>query len=412
VARRAEPDSLSSPPPPSRAADAHARRFTRFLEQALDQPDAPLHTLELVLPERQALLERWNDTAAPYPEHLCIHQLFEQQVRLTPDAIALVCDDESLTFAQLNARANRLAHHLIALGVRPEDRVALCMERGIGAIVALFAILKAGGAYIPLDPAYPGERLGYILSDVAPLLLVADAAGRQALGDTGALAVLDPNASLDNALPQDDPFVPGLASHHLAYAIYTSGSTGKPKGVMVEHRHVLNLHHALHSTVFAHCAPHSSVTLNASIAFDASVQNLTALLSGHRLVIISADVRTDAMALIEFLDTAGIDVFDCTPTQLESLFSAGLLEQRQSALTVLGDFVPDLLLLDIGLPGMNGYEVAKQVRSRPDLHGVRLVALSGYGSEADRRSSVAAGFDAHFIKPIEFSSIQTLLSTL
>ncbi|KDR39393.1 non-ribosomal peptide synthetase, partial [Caballeronia glathei] len=317
------------------AADAHARRFTRFLEQALDQPDAPLHTLELVLPERQALLERWNDTAAPYPEHLCIHQLFEQQVRLTPDAIALVCDDESLTFAQLNARANRLAHHLIALGVRPEDRVALCMERGIGAIVALFAILKAGGAYIPLDPAYPGERLGYILSDVAPLLLVADAAGRQALGDTGALAVLDPNASLDNALPQDDPFVPGLASHHLAYAIYTSGSTGKPKGVMVEHRHVLNLHHALHSTVFAHCAPHSSVTLNASIAFDASVQNLTALLSGHRLVIISADVRTDAMALIEFLDTAGIDVFDCTPTQLESLFSAGLLEQRQSALTVL-----------------------------------------------------------------------------
>ncbi|WP_061148966.1 non-ribosomal peptide synthetase, partial [Caballeronia arvi] len=317
------------------AVDAHARRFTRLLEQTLDRPDAPLHSFELVLPERQALLERWNDTASPYPEHLCIHQRFEQQVRLTPDAIALVCDDESLTFAQVNERANRLAHRLIALGVRPEDRVALCMERGIGAIVALFAILKSGGAYIPLDPAYPGERLSYILGDAAPLLLVADAAGRRALGDVGALRVIDPDASPDDAVSHDDPHVPGLASHHLAYAIYTSGSTGKPKGVMVEHRHVMNLHHALHATVFAHCAPHASVTLNASIAFDASVQNLTALLGGHRLIIVPADVRTDAMALVDFLDTAGIDVFDCTPTQLESLFSAGLLEQRQSPLTVL-----------------------------------------------------------------------------
>ncbi|WP_250523644.1 MULTISPECIES: non-ribosomal peptide synthase/polyketide synthase, partial [unclassified Caballeronia] len=317
------------------SVEAHARRFTRLLEQVLDRPDAPLHTLQLVLPERQALLERWNDTTAPYPEHECIHRLLEQQAPLTPDAVALVCDGASLTFAQLNARANRLAHRLIALGVRPEGRVALCMERGIGAIVALFGILKSGGAYIPLDPAYPGERLSYILGDASPRLLVADAAGRHALGDIGALTVLDPNASLDDALPNDDPHVPALASHHLAYVIYTSGSTGKPKGVMVEHRHVMNLHHALQSTVFAHCAPHAGVTLNASIAFDASVQNLTALLSGHRLVIVPADVRTDAMALVDFLDTSGIDVFDCTPTQLESLFSAGLLERRQAPLTVL-----------------------------------------------------------------------------
>ncbi|WP_157696257.1 amino acid adenylation domain-containing protein, partial [Caballeronia temeraria] len=317
------------------AVDAHARRFTRLLEKALAQPDAPLHSFELVLPERQAWLESWNDTAAPYAEHLCIHQLLEQQARRTPDAVALECDGASLTFAQLNARANRLAHRVIAAGVRPEDRVALCMERGIGAITALFAILKSGGAYVPLDPAYPGERLSYILGDATPVLLVADAAGRQALSDTGALAVLDPGVSLDDTLPQDDPHVPGLASHHLAYAIYTSGSTGKPKGVLVEHRHVLNLHHALHSTVFAHCAPHSGVTLNASIAFDASVQNLAALLGGHRLVIVPADVRTDAMALIDFLDEARIDVFDCTPTQLDSLFSAGLLEQRKAPLTVL-----------------------------------------------------------------------------
>ena len=255
-----------------------------LLQQALDQPDAPLHALELVLPEEHALLERWNDTAAAYPEHLCIHQLFEQQVQRTPDAIALVFEDESLTYAQLNARANRLAHHLIALGVRPEDRVALCMERGIGMVVALMAILKAGGAYVPLDPAYPGERLSHILTDATPRLLLADAAGREALGDTGSLTVLDPDASLDGALSQDDPQT-DVAPHHLAYVIYTSGSTGKPKGVMVEHRNVVNLHRALHSTVFAHCAPNSGVSLNASIAFDSSLKSLTSLLAGHRLVL-------------------------------------------------------------------------------------------------------------------------------
>ncbi|WP_157697923.1 AMP-binding protein, partial [Caballeronia calidae] len=206
-------------------------RFTRLLEQALDQPDASLHALEFMLPEEHALLERWNDTAAAYPEDVCIHQLFEQQVRRTPEATALVFEGESLTYAQLNARANRLAHHLIGLGVRPETRVALCMVRSHELIVALLAILKAGGAYVPLDPAYPGERLTHILDDAAPVLLVADAPGRQALGDTGDLPVLDP-VSFHDAVAQSnhdhDPIVPDLNSRHLAYVIYTSGSTGKP----------------------------------------------------------------------------------------------------------------------------------------------------------------------------------------
>ncbi|WP_143328298.1 amino acid adenylation domain-containing protein, partial [Caballeronia pedi] len=256
------------------------------------------------------------------------------QVQRTPNAIALVFEDASLTYAQLNARANQLAHHLIALGVRPEDRVALCMERGIGMVVALMAILKAGGAYVPLDPAYPGERLSHILTDATPRLLLADVAGREALGDTGSLTVLDPNESLDEALPQDDPQT-AVAPHHLAYVIYTSGSTGIPKGVMVEHHHVVNLHHALQSTVFAHCAVNSGVSLNASIAFDSSLKSLTSLLAGHRLIVIPADVRADAAALIEFLNAGGIDVLDCTPTQLDVLLATGLLEQRRPDLTLL-----------------------------------------------------------------------------
>jgi len=201
-------------------------------------------------------------------------------------------------------------------------------------IVALMAILKAGGAYVPLDPAYPGERLSHILTDAAPRLLLADAAGREALGDTGALVVLDIDASLDDALSQENPQT-NVAAHHLAYVIYTSGSTGKPKGVMVEHHHVVNLHYALQSTVFARCAARSGIGLNASIAFDSSLKSLTALLAGHRLILIPADVRTDSAALIEYLNNADIDVIDCTPTQLDVMLASGLLERRHSELTLL-----------------------------------------------------------------------------
>ncbi|WP_157697697.1 condensation domain-containing protein, partial [Caballeronia calidae] len=214
------------------SVETHLRRFTHLLGEILDAPEAPLNRMDLLLPgERALLLERWNDTAAAYPEHLCIHQLFEQQVQRTPDATAVVFEDVSLTYAQLNARANRLAHHLIGLGVRPETRVALCLVRSHELIVALLAILKAGGAYVPLDPAYPGERLTHILDDAAPVLLIADAPGRQALGDTGDLPVLDPVSFHDAAAQSNhdhDPIVPDLNSRHLAYVIYTSGSTGKP----------------------------------------------------------------------------------------------------------------------------------------------------------------------------------------
>ncbi|WP_157696344.1 non-ribosomal peptide synthetase, partial [Caballeronia temeraria] len=169
-------------------------------------------------------------------------------------------------------------------------------------------------------------------TDATPRLLLADAAGREALGDTGTLTVLD--ASLDHALSQDNPHT-DVAPHNLAYVIYTSGSTGIPKGVMVEHHHVANLHHALQSTVFANCAPNAGVSLNASIAFDSSLKSLTSLLAGHRLIVIPSAVRADGSALIEFLNARGVDVLDCTPTQLDVLLVTGLLEQRRSDLTLL-----------------------------------------------------------------------------
>ncbi|WP_327373551.1 non-ribosomal peptide synthetase, partial [Caballeronia arationis] len=245
---------------------------------------------------------------------MCIHQLFEQQVQRTPDAIALVFEDESLTYAQLNARANQLAHHLIALGVNPEDRVALCMERGTGMIVALMAILKAGGAYVPLDPAYPGERLSHILTDATPRLLLADAAGREALGDTGALTVLDPNASLDGSLPQDDPRTT-VAPQHLAYVIYTSGSTGIPKGVAIEHRNAVNF---LTWSQDVFTLEELSQTLFAtSLNFDLSIYECFAPLTRGGTVHLVDNV----LALVR--DPHEVSLINTVPSAITSLLDSG-----------------------------------------------------------------------------------------
>jgi amino acid adenylation domain-containing protein len=230
-------------------------RVCQFMGTALEalagalenQPSKAVRTLD-VLPasERHRVLHEWNDTGAAFPSERCVHQLFEAQVEKTPDAIAIVFEEESLTYAELNCRANQLAHHLCALGVRPDARVAICIERGLEMIVALLAVLKAGGAYVPLDPSYPPERLRFMLDDSTPLALLTQTR-LQALfsGLPGTVPVLDltaANPAWQN-LPEStpDPQSIGLTPNHLAYVIYTSGSTGQPKGVLIQHRSLVNL---------------------------------------------------------------------------------------------------------------------------------------------------------------------------
>ncbi|OCA53123.1 Tyrocidine synthase 3 [Photorhabdus namnaonensis] len=267
------------------------------LAEALEQtPETPVRTLN-ILPEaeRTLLLRAWDATETAYPETLCIHQLFEQQVEQTPDAIALVYEDQTLGYAELNARANRLAHQLIALGVEPDQRVAICVSRSPSMVVGILAILKAGGAYVPLDPVYTGERLAHILTDAAPVILLADNAGRAALGEQ-ALAertVLDPNAWLNQR--DDNPQVPVLTSRHLAYVIYTSGSTGTPKGVMLEHRGVCNYLLWARSDYLTERQCNSIVS--SSIAFDATVTSLyLPLLCGGKIHLLR-----DRQELVELL---------------------------------------------------------------------------------------------------------------
>ncbi|NER66765.1 amino acid adenylation domain-containing protein, partial [Pseudomonas sp. MAFF212427] len=218
------------------------RTVLAHLVQALEHaPQAALDGVPILAPaQRQAVLDDFNGTARHYPQGHTVQALIEAQARRRPDAPALVQGGEVLSYAELDQRANRLAHTLIAQGVRPDQRVALCLHRGPQRLVALLAVLKAGAAYVPVDPAYPRERIGYLLQDSAPQVVLVDTATRALAGE---VACLDLDRLAWDAAPSLTPQVPGLGADHLAYVVYTSGSTGQPKGVMVEHRTLANLVH-------------------------------------------------------------------------------------------------------------------------------------------------------------------------
>ncbi|MCG1019693.1 non-ribosomal peptide synthetase, partial [Mycetohabitans sp. B4] len=298
---------------------AYMQQALHSLADALEAtPDTAVQQLQ-VLPEaeRQLLLQTWNATQQAYPLHWCVHQLFEAQVERTPEAPALVFEDQTLSYAQLNAQANRLAHQLIELGVKPDVRVAICVQRSAALVVGLLAILKAGGAYVPLDPSYPGERLVHILADAAPNIVLADAAGRAALGEAAlaSCTVLDP-ATLP-ALPDTNPSVTGLTARHLAYVIYTSGSTGTPKGVMVEHRGVVNL--ALAQIACFGVQPASRILQFVSFSFDVSASDIfTALGCGASLYLSPERARHDRNGLWNYLIRHQITHAALPPTLLQN----------------------------------------------------------------------------------------------
>ncbi|CAJ8918205.1 syringomycin synthetase [Burkholderia pseudomallei] len=304
------------------------QRVCELMELALEQltralsanPGGELAELD-VLPaaERTQVLHGWNETGRAYARDACLHQLFEAQVSRTPEAAAVICGDETLSYTDLDARANRLAHYLRGQGVGPDTRVGLALGRGVEMMTGLLAILKAGGAYVPLDPGYASERLRAILDDSRPAIVLADAAGRtalDALAGAPPIADLHADASRWSALPSTPPRVEGLTPRHLAYVIYTSGSTGQPKGVMVEHASVVNLWRALDEAIYRTHPSARRVSLNASIAFDSLVKQWVQLLSGRTLVVVPEPVRFDGRRLLDAIGRDRIDVFDCTPSQL------------------------------------------------------------------------------------------------
>ncbi|KAF9285295.1 hypothetical protein BGZ68_003984 [Mortierella alpina] len=289
------------------------------LVEALDHsPATPVFRLN-VIPDEEVhmLLKDWNQTRLDYPEDCCLHQLVEQQTERTPDAIALILEEKELIYRDINSRANRLAHHLIELGVKPDARVAICVDRSMAMIIGVLALLKAGGAYVPLDPAYPSDRLEYILKDAAPSIPLADGKGRGALieVDLSSLTILDPNTHL-TSMPDGNPVIAGLAPNHLAYVIYTSGSTGKPKGVMLEHRGVVNLVDS-RPTDFG-VTPSSRILQYTTLSFDLSVSEIfMALCSGASLVLMHDHIRRDRRQLWDFLVDKRITHITITPSLLQ-----------------------------------------------------------------------------------------------
>jgi amino acid adenylation domain-containing protein len=316
------------------AAPAEAERVCRMMHTALERlvkalevsPGRATQSID-VLPEaeRRQVVEEWNRTDAEYPAGSCIHELFEVQAARTPGAVAVRFEEESLTYAELNARANRLAHHLRGLGMGPDVRVAICLERGVEMVTALLAALKAGGAYVPLDPSYPVERLREMLADSRPAVLLTQASLRERVGGLGvAVLALDADAGAWAHQPKTNPRSTGLTPEHLAYVIYTSGSTGRPKGVMVRHGSVANLAAALQARIFAdHPAP-LRVGVNAPLVFDGSVKQVVQLLAGHALCIVPEAVRRDPAALVAWLRRERVDALDMTPSLLRLALAEGL----------------------------------------------------------------------------------------
>ena len=258
--------------------------FQKVLTEVVRDPDQRISDVQILTDtERQQMLFDWNDTSSKYPRDRCVHQLFEQQVEHSPDAVAVVYGDEQLTYRQLNARANQLAHYLKSFGVGPEVLVGICLERSLEMIIAVLGILKAGGAYVPLDPEYPQERLAFMLADTQTPVLLTQQKLLSGIPETAAHVVcLDSHWEAIGKESHENPISDAVAEN-LVYVMYTSGSTGRPKGVCVTHRNVVRL---VKETNYASLGAKEVFLQFAPISFDASTLELWGpLLNGGRLVV-------------------------------------------------------------------------------------------------------------------------------
>ena len=265
-----------------------AGHFLALLAGAVANPDQSVASLSVLTEqERRQVLVEWNDTRRAYPRDRCVHELFEAQAVRTPASIALTFQGQTLSYAQLNTRANRLAHHLRALGAGPDTLVAVALERDLDLIVALLGILKAGAAYVPLETTYPKERLALMLADTRPLILITREAIEPGLPLHESKLVLLPKSwERISRCPGDNP-VNLVSPDHLAYVMFTSGSTGRPKGVMVPHRGIVRL---VQGANYARLGAEEVFLQFAPVSFDASTFEIWGcLLNGGRLAVFPPD---------------------------------------------------------------------------------------------------------------------------
>ena len=312
-----------------------AGHFVRLLDSVGATPEARIGALDLLseAERREALIE-WNATAAAYSRERCVHELFAGQVARTPDAIAVVLDDVALSYAELNARANRLAHHLRSTGVGPDVLVGICLERSIEMVVGLLGILKAGGAYVPLDPDYPARRLGQMLEDARPALVLTQEWLLPRLPEQGiATCCLDRDNAVLAERPATDP-APLGGPLNLAYVIYTSGSTGRPKGVGVPHGGIVN--RLLWMQDAYHLTAADRVLQKTPFTFDVSVwEFFWPLMQGAVLVLARPGGHQDPQYLAGLIASQAITVVHFVPPMLSAFLQASEPAQCRSLRDVI-----------------------------------------------------------------------------
>ncbi len=337
-----------------------AGHFQTLLEAIVENPETTIAELPLLTaPERHQLLVEWNATKTGYPKDKCIHQLFEEQSARTPDAIALVFENQQLSYHTLNAKANQLAHYLKTASVQPDKLVAICMDRSIDLVIGLLAILKAGGAYVPLDPTYPRERLAFMLEDTkAQVLLTHSSLAGQLPGYSGQLVCLDSCWIELNPEDIDNPCC-NTSSSNLAYVMYTSGSTGTPKGVEVCHYNIARL---LLNNTYARIDNQQNFLLSAPIAFDASTFEVWGgLLHGARCVIYPERVLT-LNGLERIIEQQKISILWLTA----ALFNA-VIDEKPQILSAVGQVLTGGEALSTG-------HIRRALKQLPDSQ-----LINGYG---------------------------------
>ncbi|MBW4428177.1 MAG: amino acid adenylation domain-containing protein [Nostoc desertorum CM1-VF14] len=316
--------------------------FQTLLESIVSNSNQPIFELPILTPaERQKLLVDWNNTQVEYPQEACIHQLFEAQVEKTPDAIALIFANLELTYRELNNRANRLAHHLQNLGVKPDTLVGICMERSIEMVVGILAIMKAGGAYLPLDPTYPKERLAFMLEDAQlPLLLVQPHLIHELPAHTAKVVAVDANEAAFADYSQANPDS-SVQLENIAYVIYTSGSTGKPKGAINTHKGLCNRLLWMQDTYqLKEC---DKVLQKTPFSFDVSVwEFFWSLFTGATLVVAKPSGHQDASYLVQLIAQQQITTLHFVPSMLQVFLEEPGLEKCYSIKRVIcsGEALP------------------------------------------------------------------------
>lgn len=309
--------------------EAFAKRLCQLLREVVMNPDLPIGQIDMLLPEeRKTLLTKADHNARSVPEE-CLPVLFEKQVQKSPDAIAVSFEGQELSYAELNKRANQLAHFLIEKGVGPERVVALALPRSLEMVIGILAVLKAGGTYLPLDPDYPEERIAYMMEDAQPMYVItnkgmasklphAGVAGHLIIDESHVADMLETYAETN---PDDSNRIEALSPYHTAYIIYTSGSTGRPKGVMIPHQNVVRL---FQSTKHWFQFTSDDVwTLFHSYAFDFSVWEIWGpFLYGGRLVIVPHHVSRSPKEFLQLLVEQKVTVLNQTPSAFYQLMQA------------------------------------------------------------------------------------------